>query len=93
MHGAAFASAAVKCLFMKKKNTRPIRRKGEVQESNDERIDQDFPGFPHHPSKKESIGSANAFEETENTRDDTDSDEDDDDHFIQNRGGFSDRGK
>jgi hypothetical protein len=33
---------------------------------------QDFPGFPHPPSKKESIsnGSANAFEWTEKMSDD-----------------------
>jgi hypothetical protein len=78
---------------MNKKKTRPIRKNGEVQESNDELIDQDFPGFPHHPSKKESIGSANAFEETENNRDGADSDEDDDDHYIKDRGGFPDEGR
>ena len=76
-----------KCIIMKKKNTRPIWKKEQVQESNDERIDQDFPGFPHPPSKKESIsnGSANAFEGTEETRDDDD--------VLKNRGGFPDRGK
>ena len=63
---------AIKCIIMKKKNTGPIRKKEEVPQSNDERIDEDFPGFPHHPSKKETIsnGSANAFEGTENVRDD-----------------------
>ncbi|HEY4209673.1 MAG TPA: hypothetical protein VGM31_22765 [Puia sp.] len=78
---------------MNKKKTKPIRNKGEVQESNDERIDQDFPGFPHPPSKKESIGSADAFEETENNRDDADSDEDDDDHYLRNRGALPDEEK
>jgi len=45
--------------------------------------------------KKEAIsnGSANAFEGTEETRDDQDSDEDDDDHFLRTRGGLPDRGK
>ncbi|MDP4247766.1 MAG: hypothetical protein Q8932_18145, partial [Bacteroidota bacterium] len=33
----------------------PIRRKSEVQESNDDRIDEDFPGYPHHPSKEKNI--------------------------------------
>jgi hypothetical protein len=53
---------------MSKKANRPIRKKEEVQQSNDERIDQDFPGYPHHPAKKETIthnGSANAFSGTE----------------------------
>ena len=53
---------------MSKKATRPIRKKKEVGQSNDERIDQDFPGFPHAPAKKETIthnGSANAFKGTE----------------------------
>lgn len=53
---------------MSKKATKPIRKKREVEESNDERIDQDFPGFPHAPAKKETIthnGSANAFMGTE----------------------------
>jgi hypothetical protein len=53
---------------MNKKATKPIRKKEDVQQSNDERIDQDFPGFPHAPAKKETIihnGSANAFKGTE----------------------------
>jgi hypothetical protein len=53
---------------MKKKDNKPIRKKGEVQQSNDEHIDQDFPGFPHPPAKKDTIthnGSANAFSGTE----------------------------
>jgi len=60
---------------------RPIKKKEEVQQSNDEHIDQDFPGYPHHPSKENVIsnGSANAFERTEETLDDNDSDEDNDD--------------
>lgn len=35
--------------------TKPIKNKEEVQQSNDERIDQDFPGFPHPPSTEEAI--------------------------------------
>ena len=27
--------------------TTPIKAKEQVQQSNDEKIDQDFPGFPH----------------------------------------------
>lgn len=74
---------------MNKKATRPIRKKDEVQQSNDEHIDQDFPGFPHPPAKKETIshnGSANAFDGTENGRDD------EEDRFTD-RDGHSDRGK
>lgn len=37
------------------KNTRPITKKEEVQQSNDEHIDQDFQGFPHAPAKEEII--------------------------------------
>ena len=45
------------------RKNQPIDQKEEVQESNDERIDQDFPGYPHHPSKEETVhnGSADAF--------------------------------
>jgi hypothetical protein len=42
----------------KKKNTGkndPIDDESKVKESNDERIDQDVPGFPHAPSKPEDI--------------------------------------
>lgn len=35
--------------------TKPIKNKEEVQQSNDERIDEDFPGFPHPPSTEEAI--------------------------------------
>lgn len=67
---------------MDKKTNRPIRKKGEVQESNDERIDQDYPGFPHHPSKKETIshnGSANAFKGTEYSGEDGENQRDNND--------------
>ena len=37
------------------KTTDPITTKEEVQQSNDERIDQDFKGFPHAPAKEEVI--------------------------------------
>ena len=30
----------------------PIRREEEVQRNPDNRIDQDFPGFPHAPAKE-----------------------------------------
>lgn len=37
------------------KPNNPITKKEEVQQSNDERIDQDFKGFPHAPAKEEII--------------------------------------
>ena len=72
----------------KEESTNPIKNKDDVQQSNDEHIDQDFPGFPHHPSKKNVIsnGSAGAFASTEETRDEEDSDEDNDDLVLNRRG-------
>jgi hypothetical protein len=32
--------------------TQPMQKKEAVPESNDEHIDEDFPGYPHHPSKE-----------------------------------------
>lgn len=39
----------------KQKNTQPIKNKEQVQQSKDERIDQDFPGFPHAPATEDTI--------------------------------------
>jgi len=52
----------------------PIGGGEAVQLSNDKHIDQDFPGFPHHPSREDEIhnGSAGAFDATEAVRDDED---------------------
>ena len=36
-------------------DTRPIKRKEQVQQSNDPHIDQDFPGFPHAPATEEVV--------------------------------------
>ena len=53
-----------KIIFMKrnhtylsrnKKPTNPITKKEDVQLSNDEHIDQDYPGYPHHPAKENII--------------------------------------
>lgn len=38
-----------------KKKTDPIDKKEEVQQTNDEHIDQDFPGYPHPPSQDKTI--------------------------------------
>ena len=37
------------------KDNKPITKKKEVQQSNDEHIDQDFPGFPGNPAKENII--------------------------------------
>lgn len=37
------------------KGTQPIKSKEEVQQSKDNRIDQDFPGFPHLPATEDAI--------------------------------------
>ena len=39
----------------KKSKTTPIENKEDVQSNPDNHIDQDFPGFPHSPSKEEHI--------------------------------------
>jgi hypothetical protein len=56
------------------RTTRPIDHKEEVRQSNDEHIDQDYPGFPDHPAREETIhnGSAGAFGATESLHDDGD---------------------
>ena len=36
-----------------------INTPGEVQESNDEKIDQDFPGYPHYPAKEDMLNPEN----------------------------------
>lgn len=35
---------------------------GEVEESNDEKIDQDFPGYPHYPAKDDILNPENYTE-------------------------------
>lgn len=46
---------------MKKKND-PIDTKDEIQRNSDNRIDEDFKGFPHGPAKKETIRPQTADE-------------------------------
>jgi hypothetical protein len=43
----------------KQRNAQPIKRKEDVQKSNDNKIDQDFPGFPHGHSKENIINPIN----------------------------------
>jgi hypothetical protein len=40
---------------MEKKPNKAITKKEEVQRSKDERIDEDFPGFPDPPSSEKTI--------------------------------------
>lgn len=35
------------------KPEKAIDTPGEVEESKDEKIDQDFPGYPHYPAKED----------------------------------------
>lgn len=37
------------------KPTDPIDSKNKVEQSNDPKIDQDVPGYPHKPSTKEEL--------------------------------------
>lgn len=39
-----------------------INKPAEVQESNDEKIDQDFPGYPHYPAKDDILNPDNHME-------------------------------
>lgn len=66
------------------KGDEPIREDREVRDSNDEHIDQDFPGFPDHPSHRGTIhnGSAGAFDATEHSHDEEDEDQDSDDFAM-----------
>src|SRR5215213_8015537 len=34
-------------------SSKPMDSKREVEQSNDEKTDQDFPGYPHYPSKED----------------------------------------
>ncbi len=40
----------------------PINKPEEVPESNDEKIDQDFPGYPHYPAKDDILNPENNTE-------------------------------
>ena len=45
----------IKKLAPPPRHTKPIRTPEDVEKSRDNRIDQDFPGYPHAPSKEELI--------------------------------------
>jgi len=42
--------------------TSPIKKEEEVQQNPDPHIDQDYPGFPHHPSTRKHITPQTATE-------------------------------
>lgn len=47
-----------------KGKTTPIKRAEDVKNSKDEKIDQDFPGFPNHPATPEVIKNKGKDKET-----------------------------
>lgn len=50
---------------MDEQKTNPIETKEEVQQSKDEHIDQDFPGYPHYPAKEDIMNPQNTTERIE----------------------------
>lgn len=44
----------------KKEPTKPMKGEKDVKKSNDKRIDEDVPGFPHHPSSPEDLKKKNS---------------------------------
>lgn len=47
---------------MEEQKTTPIDSEEKVQSSNDEKIDQDFPGYPHYPAKEDILNPENHTE-------------------------------
>ncbi|MDQ2751415.1 MAG: hypothetical protein M3R72_00145 [Bacteroidota bacterium] len=50
---------------MDDKKTNPIDSENKVQQSKDEHIDQDFPGYPHYPAKDDIMNPQNHTERIE----------------------------
>ena len=50
---------------MDDKQTNPIDTDNKVQQSKDEHIDQDFPGYPHYPAKEDIMNPQNTTERIE----------------------------
>ncbi len=50
---------------MEDKKTNPIDTKEKVQQSKDEHIDEDFPGYPHYPAKEDIMNPQNHTERIE----------------------------
>ena len=47
---------------MEEKKTNPIDDKNKVQQSKDEHIDEDFPGYPHYPAREDILNPQNHTE-------------------------------
>ena len=50
---------------MDDKKTNPIDSENKVQQSKDEHIDEDFPGYPHYPAKDDIMNPQNHTERVE----------------------------
>ena len=50
---------------MDEKKNNPIDTEGKVEQSKDEHIDQDFPGYPHYPAKDDVMNPQNHTERIE----------------------------
>ena len=50
---------------MDDKKTNPIDSENKVQQSKDEHIDEDFPGYPHYPAKEDIMNPQNHTERIE----------------------------
>ncbi len=50
---------------MEEKKTNPIDSEEKVQQSKDEHIDEDFPGYPHYPAKEDIMNPQNHTERIE----------------------------
>ena len=50
---------------MDDKKTNPINTENKVEQSKDEHIDQDFPGYPHYPAKDDIMNPQNHTERIE----------------------------
>jgi hypothetical protein len=48
-----------------KQQEKPITKKEEVKKNPDKHIDQDFPGYPHSPSKEKTIKPQNNEQQAE----------------------------
>ena len=47
---------------MEEKKNNPIDSDNKVQQSKDEHIDQEFPGYPHYPAKEDILNPENHTE-------------------------------
>ena len=50
---------------MDEKKNNPIDTENKVEQSKDEHIDQDFPGYPHYPAKEDIMNPQNTTERIE----------------------------